>query len=279
MIVASSPCYPYGIIDNIEEIAKIALSRNIPLHVDACLGGLTIPFWDKLGYNKKRWNFQVEGVTSISADIHKYGFAHKGCSVIGYISQEYLNYQYFTAAYWPGGLYASPSMVGSRGGGIIAQAWGSLVHLGEEGFLKANKMMNKVFTHLVEGINEIPNLSVVGEPDICCIGFHSQVLNIMDVCDLMEEKGWKNITRLQKPLAGQIVVAYLERFDPNKFLSDLRESASVVNKGEFTGWSQGIYGMTNKIPSFSGIVDEVLCSFLETLYSGKEENENKDKTE
>uniref|UniRef100_A0A8C7MGD1 sphinganine-1-phosphate aldolase n=1 Tax=Oncorhynchus kisutch TaxID=8019 RepID=A0A8C7MGD1_ONCKI len=139
MLVCSAPQFPHGIIDPIEEVGKLALKYNIPLHVDACLGGFLIVFMAKANYPLAPFDFRVKGVTSISADTHKYGYAPKGSSVILYSDKKYRHYQYFVAPDWQGGIYASPSVAGSRPGGIIAACWATMMHMGEDGYIKATK--------------------------------------------------------------------------------------------------------------------------------------------
>uniref|UniRef100_A0A673WEC4 sphinganine-1-phosphate aldolase n=1 Tax=Salmo trutta TaxID=8032 RepID=A0A673WEC4_SALTR len=139
MLVCSAPQFPHGIIDPIEEVGKLALKYNLPLHVDACLGGFLIVFMAKANYPLAPFDFRVKGVTSISADTHKYGYAPKGSSVILYSDKKYRHYQYFVAPDWQGGIYASPSVAGSRPGGIIAACWATMMHMGEDGYVKATK--------------------------------------------------------------------------------------------------------------------------------------------
>ncbi|XP_056292161.1 sphingosine-1-phosphate lyase 1 [Pseudoliparis swirei] len=139
MLVCSTPQFPHGIIDPVEEVAELAVRYNLPLHVDACLGGFLIVFMEKAGYRLAPFDFRVKGVTSISADTHKYGFAPKGSSVILYSHKRFRHYQYFVAPDWQGGIYASPSVAGSRPGGIIAACWATMMHLGEDGYVDATR--------------------------------------------------------------------------------------------------------------------------------------------
>jgi glutamate/tyrosine decarboxylase-like PLP-dependent enzyme len=164
LIVASAPQYPHGVIDPIAEIGALAEERGIPLHVDACVGGFMLPWVERLGYPVPPFDFRVPGVTSMSADAHKYGFAAKGASVVVYRDMSYLRHQFFISTDWPGGIYISPSMTGTRGGGPIAAAWASLMALGEEGFLDHTRRAMEAATRLREGIGQIPGLEVLGAP-------------------------------------------------------------------------------------------------------------------
>ena len=125
-IAGSAGDYAHGLIDPIAELGELAQSRGIGLHVDSCLGGFILPFGQELGYDIPVFDFRLPGVTSMSADTHKYGFGLKGSSVLLYRSAELRRLQYFIVPDWPGGAYTSPGMSGSRSGGIIAAAWASV---------------------------------------------------------------------------------------------------------------------------------------------------------
>src|SRR5690606_2181246 len=123
MVLGSAPGYPHGTIDPIEAMGRIAQERGVPLHVDACVGGFILPFMEQNGEPLPLWDYRVPGVTSISADIHKYGYAAKGASTITYRSLDLLKYQMFVHTDWPGGVFASPALLGTRPGGAYAAAW------------------------------------------------------------------------------------------------------------------------------------------------------------
>uniref|UniRef100_A0AAQ5YBN7 sphinganine-1-phosphate aldolase n=1 Tax=Amphiprion ocellaris TaxID=80972 RepID=A0AAQ5YBN7_AMPOC len=167
MLVCSAPQFPHGIMDPVEEVAKLAVRYKLPLHVDACLGGFLIVFMEKAGYPLAPFDFRVKGVTSISADTHKYGYAPKGSSVILYSDKKYRQYQYFVAPDWQGGIYASPSVAGSRPGGIIAACWATMMHMGENGYVDATRKI--VSTEcLCLGIQRCQSIH------ICCTVLHTQ---------------------------------------------------------------------------------------------------------
>ena len=136
LMVASAPSYPQGVIDPVAELAALASERGILCHVDACLGGFLLPFLQRLGHVTRPWDLSVPGVTSISADLHKYGYASKGISVILYRDRELARFQPFVTTEWLGGLYGSPAMAGTRPAGPIAAGWAVLHHLGEDGYLR-----------------------------------------------------------------------------------------------------------------------------------------------
>ncbi|MFQ5421925.1 MAG: pyridoxal phosphate-dependent decarboxylase family protein, partial [Anaerolineae bacterium] len=145
LIVGSAPAYPHGMVDPIADLAKIAQTHGILCHVDACVGGFMLPFVRQLGYPVPDFDFQVPGVTSISADLHKYGYAAKGASLILYRNRAIRRHQLFAATDWPGGIYASPTMGGTRPGGTVAAAWAIMNHLGASGYLAvADEVMKTV---------------------------------------------------------------------------------------------------------------------------------------
>ena len=135
LIAASAPTYPHGVLDPIEDIAELASAKKLPFHVDCCIGGFMLPWVEKLGYPVPPFDFRVPGITSISADAHKFGYGAKGSSVLLYRNMNYLKHQFYVATDWPGGIYASPTLLGSRPGGAIAATWSAMQGLGQEGYL------------------------------------------------------------------------------------------------------------------------------------------------
>ncbi len=172
VIVGSAPGFPHGIIDPIDELSNLALEAGIGFHTDACLGGFVLPWAEKLGYDVPLFDFRLPGVTSMSADTHKYGYAAKGTSVVLYRRPELRHYQYFVATDWPGGLYFSPTFAGSRPGGLSAACWASMLSLGESGYLEATKRILETAVKIKEGINNIPELRILGDP-LWVIAFES----------------------------------------------------------------------------------------------------------
>lgn len=191
MVVASAPCYPYGLVDPVEEVAAAAADAGVLCHVDACLGGLILPFWERLGEPLPLWDFRVPGVTSISADIHKYGYAFKGASAIVFRDKE-TSYKriWFDDGVWGGGLYGSPTPAGTRPAPPIAGAWAALRYHGEEGYLaKARKVLDAT-RRLVAGIEAIDGLRLTAEPDAPVLQLTSDELDLGAVADALEERRW-----------------------------------------------------------------------------------------
>ncbi|MCL4424310.1 MAG: aspartate aminotransferase family protein [Firmicutes bacterium] len=266
MILGSAPDYPHGIIDPIEELGRIGESRGIPVHVDACLGGFILPFIEKLGISLPKWDYRVPGVTSISADLHKYGFAAKGASTITYRSLDILKYQMFVSTEWPGGVFASPALLGTRPGGAYAAAWASLQALGEDGFVSITKQVIESTRKLMEGIRAIPGSKVIGRPQASIFSFRSidANLNIFAVADQMEQKGW-HMDRLQKPDAIHVTVTPAHSAVIEEYLTDLKNSVEYVRKHpeSAASGSAATYGMIAHIPLRRMVKKQVLEMFAQ----------------
>ena len=227
MLSASAPCFPYGVIDPVEEMAGLALKHDLLFHVDSCLGGLFLPFIEALGYDVPPFDFRVRGVTSISADIHKYGYSAKGASVILYNSHELRRSQYFVISSWPGGLYASPTMLGTRSGAPIAGAWAALKTYGHDGYQRmAARVMNST-QKIKEGIGSMPGLKVISNPVMSVFSFSSDRHDIYRVGDELAKRGW-NLDKLQFPPALHITVSSINTGHETAFLEALKESLAVV---------------------------------------------------
>lgn len=230
LVVGSAPCYPYGVVDPIEEIAALALEHGMPCHVDACLGGFVLPFWERLGEPVPLWDFRVEGVTSISADVHKYGYAVKGASTVLYRSPGALKYQMFLVDDWVGGIYGSMTTAGTRPAGPIAAAWAVIRHLGVEGYLRLTEVVRDTTRALREGVEAIDGLHLLGDPDASTFAFGSDRFDISAVCDVMDAKGW-HVDR--QPASLHLIVMPQHARVAHQFLADLAEA--VASHGESLG--------------------------------------------
>jgi glutamate/tyrosine decarboxylase-like PLP-dependent enzyme len=266
LLVGSAPSYPHGVIDDITAIASLAKSRGILCHVDACLGGFFLPFARKLGRALAPFDFAVDGVTSMSADLHKYGYAAKGASVVLYKSGALRRHQFFTYAGWNGGLYASPSFCGTRPGGAIAAAWAVMHHLGEEGYLTRAQSILDSTKKMQDGIARIPGLAVQGEPVGGVFAFGSDSLNVYELGDAMDARGWK-LDRQMNPAALHVMVTPAHAAVLERFLSDLTECAKSLAAGEpAPDGSAAMYGMVGTIPDRQQ-VDDFLVEFLDGLFN------------
>jgi sphinganine-1-phosphate aldolase len=230
LLVGSAPCYPFGVIDPIEALGALALERDLLFHVDACLGGWLLPFWERLGERVPPWDFRVPGVTSLSADIHKYGYAFKGTSTILYRDPAMVHHQWFLYDEWPGGLYGSVTTAGTRPAAPIAGAWAVVNHLGADGYLRKAQQVRDTTKALREGVAAIPELRISGDPDLSVFEFGSDVVDIGAVGDVMDDRGW-NLDRQQGGL--HLMVSPYHRHVVDEFLTDLR--VAVSDHGESRG--------------------------------------------
>jgi glutamate/tyrosine decarboxylase-like PLP-dependent enzyme len=271
MLVASAPNYPYGTIDPIIDIGRIALEYGIPLHVDACLGGFLLPFLEKLGYNIPPFDFRVPGVTSISADVHKYGYAAKGASVILYKNMKYLKHQFFVYADWPGGVFASSGLLGTRPGGAIAAAWAAMQVMGEEGYKEQARKAMTAAQRIKDGIAKIPELQVLGNPPATVLRFVStdRDVDIFAIGDVMEKYGW-HVDRQQKPESLHIMVTASHGRVAGYYLRDLQEAIEYVRNHPNAKYDGGaaLYGMIATIPLRSMVRKNVL-KMMEEMYGSQ----------
>lgn len=271
-IAASAVTFPHGVIDPIEDIAAIAEKRDIGFHVDACLGGFILPWAEKLGYKVSPFDFRIPGVTSISADTHKYGYAAKGTSVILYRSKALRSYQYFTATDWPGGLYFSPTFAGSRSGALSATCWAAMISMGEKGYLEAAQKILETAEKIKNGIEEMDDLHILGDP-LWVISFASKNIDIYRILDFMSERKW-TLNGLHKPASIHICIT-LRHTQPGvteKFISDLTQAVDHTKKTPAEGGGMApVYGMAATLPLRS-VVSDLLISYLDLYYKVSNKN-------
>jgi glutamate/tyrosine decarboxylase-like PLP-dependent enzyme len=230
LIVGSAPNYPFGTIDPIPELATLAASRGISFHTDACLGGFLLPFYERLGEPVPPFDFRVPGVTTMSADVHKYGYCTKGASVILHREDASLKQdQLFFYDRWPGGIYASFAMAGARPAAPIAASWAILTHLGEPGYLRLARRVRDTTQALRQGIAAIPGLFVYGEPAMSVFAFGSRTHDVFAIGDVMDAKGW-HLDRQKGPDALHLMVSPEHHRVVEGFLADLGEAAKNPGK-------------------------------------------------
>jgi sphinganine-1-phosphate aldolase len=244
-IVGSAGNYPYGTIDPIEELGRLALDRGVGLHVDGCLGGFILPFGEELGYPVPAFDFRVPGVTSISADTHKYGYAFKGSSVVVFSDKAIRNAQYFHQVRWSGGKYMSPGMDGSRSGGLLAAAWASMVHLGRAGYRAYARDIFATAEAMMATVRSHPELRIMGAPTFC-FSFTSDAFDIYHVADFMKPRGWR-FNGQQYPNAIHVAVTRPQtKADVvEAFSADLAEAVAYAREQQAAGrlaHSGAIYG-------------------------------------
>jgi sphinganine-1-phosphate aldolase len=265
-------------VDDIPALSRLATKNKLPLHVDCCLGSFVIAFLSKAGFPSPDFDFRLPGVTSISVDTHKYGFAPKGNSVVLYRTAELRRYQYYVCADWSGGVYASPNIAGSRPGALIAGCWASLMRMGEDGYLDTCLKIVSAAKRLEDSIRTSDKLRhsivVMGKPMVSVVAFRAAdnhktpdlAVDIYDIADAMSSKGW-HLNALQDPPAIHIAVTIPSVSAIDALVQDLEEVVAE-NKGKVTskkGDAAALYGVAGSIPDKS-IVKDLASGFLDTLY-------------
>ena len=266
MLVGSAPQFPHGILDPIREIGKMGLRNNIPVHVDACLGGFLIPFMKQAGHSlDEDFDFSVPGVTSVSADTHKYGYAPKGTSVILYSDKRYIHQQYSIQTDWPGGIYASPTLPGSRPGALIATCWAAMIYHGLEGYVQATDNIIKTTKWVRRELSNVEGLQILGDPRVSVLAFASDKFDIYTLNGHLKDRGW-NLNALQFPSAFHLCVTLMHCNGNShaKFVNDVKDIVEQLlrePKSRPSG-SAAIYGMAQTIPDRS-LVGEICTKYLD----------------
>ena len=230
LVVGSAPCYPFGVVDPIEDLAALAAGQGVLCHVDACLGGWLLPFLERLGEPIPSWDFRVDGVTSISADIHKYGWCFKGASLLLHRNEAVQRHQFFIFDGWPGGLYGSATTAGTRPAAPIAAAWATIRYLGEEGYLRLAGQVREAAQAIRDGVGAIDGLHITGDPVPGVLEIASTTLDMSAVGDVMDDRGW-HLDRQQGGLHAIISPSHVAV--AAEFLADL--AAAAVDHGESRG--------------------------------------------
>jgi len=266
LMIGSAPSYPHGIIDPIVELGKISLEKNVWFHVDACVGGMILPFIKRAGFPIPPFDLSVPSVWSISADIHKYGYTPKGASVILYRDAELRKYQIYVYADWPGGVYATPSVAGSRSGGPVAASWAIIRFLGIDGYTELARRAMTAAQKMQAGVNSIPGLRVIGKPQATVFAIASDVINVYALGDKMKEKRWYIDSQQMPPsLHMTVMPEHLKIVD--SFLSDLKQAAEETAKlkpEDITG-EAALYGMIGSLPD-RNMARDFATQFLNDLY-------------
>jgi sphinganine-1-phosphate aldolase len=266
VIVGSAPGFPHGLIDPLERLSELALERGVGLHADACLGGFVLPFAERLGHPVPPFDFRLPGVTSMSCDTHKYGYAAKGTSVVLYRGEELRHSQYFAVTDWPGGMYMSPTLAGSRPGALSAACWAALVTIGEQGYLDAAGRIIDAASRIKAGIAEIEGLHVLGDP-LFDVAFASDELDVYRVMDAMSARGW-SLNGLHRPSCLHVCTT-LRHAEPGvteRLLDDLRSAVEEVRaQPQAEGGMAPVYGMAATLPD-RAMVANVLKTYMDLWY-------------
>ncbi|VDM38169.1 unnamed protein product [Toxocara canis] len=274
VLVASAPNFPTGTVDDVAAVSQLGKKYGIPVHVDSCLGGFLIPFMKDAGYPLPIFDFRLPGVTSISCDTHKaYGYTPKGSSVILYRNVKFLHYQYICIPDWTGGVYATPTLAGSRAGLTIALTWATMLHFGRESYVSRTRQIVECARRIADGIRGTQakaGLKLLGSPDVSVVAFQSEEVNIYAVGDRMSKLGW-HLNALQNPPGQHICVTYntVKADGDVAFIRDLRtvvdELRNEPKKGADSEMA-AIYGMAESVPDKS-IINEVAFAYLDACYA------------
>jgi sphinganine-1-phosphate aldolase len=268
-IVGSACNYGYGTIDPIDQLSALALDRGVGLHVDGCLGGWLLPFGEQLGFDIPVFDFRHPGVTTISADTHKYGYSVKGTSILMFRDKELRNGQYFFLTDWSGGKYASPGIDGSRSSGLLAATWASLVSLGREGYLKYAKQIFDTAYAMQEAVRAHSELRIIGSPSFC-FSFTSDEFDIYHVNDAMKERGWR-LNGQQYPNAIHMAVTRPQTQDGvlEAWQRDLPEAVAYANQHRHEpAQSSSIYGgAVTPTAEVTAKINSIITGLLDTYQS------------
>lgn len=229
MLVGSAPAFPYGVIDPIAEIGKLAERKGIWLHVDACVGGYLAPFARMIGRNLPDFDFRVPAVTSISADLHKFGFCPKPASTVFYRDAARAEHHNFDFSGWPNGRFFTPTIVGTRPAGGVAGAWATFQFLGVEGYKQIARDLMGFIDAYKAGIRDIPGLEILGDPHLSIVAYGSTEVDVFRVAEVMAEKGWLP-GLVQKPKAIHRMMSMIHAPALDEYLADVRAAVGVVRQ-------------------------------------------------
>lgn len=262
LLACSAPSYAHGLIDDIQQFSNIAIQYNIPLHVDACLGGFLLPFVDNLNI---KYDFELLGVSSISADTHKYGYTPKGSSILLYRNEDYFKNQIYVQSSWNGGIYATPTIPGSRSGNNIVFTWAFLNFYGISHYRKSTyKIMNGV-EYFKNKLNNIEELEIIGDPILNVVGFKSDFINIYSLNDELKKYGWE-LNELQNPASLHycITLNNCEFNTINKLFQNICDSIKKIKSENYTDLGKSVYGSTQKIKN-EAIIVELAKEYIKNL--------------
>ncbi len=229
MLVGSAPSFPYGLIDPIAAIGELAERKQCWLHVDACVGGYIAPFVRMNGGDVPAFDFEVAGVHSMSADLHKYGYCAKGASTVLFRSEELRNYMIFDCDDWPGGRMMTPTLAGTRPGGAISAAWAVMNFLGIDGYRRKHRLVTDARQAIEQGVTEL-GFDVLGKPQLGIVAFSHPNLDVFAIYKQLYMKGWfTSLTTAPKALHLMLSPFHAEVTDT--YLADLKAAMEIVAAG------------------------------------------------
>jgi len=274
-IVGSACQYAHGTIDDIPKLSELALKHGVGLHVDCCLGGFLLPFMRQAGFEvPHEFDFRVPGVTTISCDPHKYGFAPKGSSVLMFRTPELRHHMYTFVTEWTGGIYATPTILGSRPGGVVAATWAAMIHHGEAGYVQTTKQIVGAARKIGAAIESIDGIELMGRPDACVVAWHGAEgsgINCYSLCDALKDiRGW-DLATLQRPASVHLALTLPSSANADIFIDDLKQAVQMVRADpvKYAGGTAGLYGTASKMPA--SFVEESAKVFLDVMTTAAEE--------
>jgi sphinganine-1-phosphate aldolase len=241
LLVASAPQYPQGVIDDVPAVAALAAGRGVNCHVDACMGGVILPYLARLGEVVPPWSFAVDGVTSISVDLHKYGYTAKGAGVLVHRDKQLRRYQTFVTDNWLGGMYGSSGILGTKSGGAIAAAWAVLHHLGDEGYVLLADVARRTALRLADAVASIPQLRLLAPPDTTLVAFaaaDAAGVDVTAVAAALRRRGWL-VDQQGPPASLHCMVNAVHEATIDAFIADLGEC--VADPGDTRGAGPSAY--------------------------------------
>lgn len=239
LLVASTPGYPQGVVDDVTPLARRAAELRINCHVDACMGGVVLPYLERAGENVAPWDFRVEGVTSISIDLHKYGYSSKGAGLLLHRNKFLRADQTFITDNWLGGTYGSSGILGTKSGGPIAAAWAVLHHLGDEGYERLTLASRRTALLIADYVDSHPDLVLRARPDttLLCFGVHDEKRHdVFAVADALNSRGWY-VDKQSPPKSIHLTVNAVHELVVGEFLSDLTEIMDTLDGRSGSGGS------------------------------------------
>jgi len=232
VLVASAFSYPHGVMDPVADVAALAAEHGAGCHVDGCVGGFVLPFLERLGRDVPPWDFRVDGVTEISADVHKFGYVPKGASVILHRDPDWSSHQVFLYDRWPAGLYGSPAIMGARPAAPIATAWAVMRYLGLDGYTEIMRELMATVEKVRTGLEAMPGVEIVGEPIGPVLALQSSSVDLYAVADVMDERGW-NLNRNVEPRGLHMILSPAHATVADELLADFADA--IANHGESKG--------------------------------------------
>jgi sphinganine-1-phosphate aldolase len=240
MIVGSAPCFPYGVMDPIEALGRVAEANDLWLHVDACVGGYFAPFARMNGIDLPKFDFEVPAVRSMSADLHKYGYAAKGASTVFHRTSEQRAFQTFTFDDWPAGGMSTPTFAGTRPGGAFASAWAVMHYLGVEGYCAKAKLVTDTRAKLMAAIDGIDGLHNYGDPKLGLFAYGAERANIFAIWGALKAKGWFTGV-ITEPQGIQLMLSPAHAAVSDEYISDLKEAFASASGGAGADAKAGSY--------------------------------------